>query len=185
MNKFEILKKCGVAKDLKNRIETVVLDCLDKAQSTYGCSSVTKIPEIRFKTKGAAAGKAYWNGGNPYIDINPILLNENVEQVVNQTVPHEVAHIVVFELYLKCSFNVTAHGPEWQYVMKLFGKTPDRCHNMDVSTIRRMKSGAVFVYKCSCREHILSSIKHKRIQLEGRGYRCTKCKTPVAFSGTR
>jgi predicted SprT family Zn-dependent metalloprotease len=87
MTEYERQKLTWVAPELKRRIEDVVLECIEKAEGKFGADGRIKIPEIRFNTTGIAAGLASWNNGNPYIDINPILLNENVEEVVNQTVP--------------------------------------------------------------------------------------------------
>ena len=193
MNKFQILQKCHVTRELRNRVENVVLTCLDTAQAKFGVDKVTKTPEIRYNTKGKTAGWACWNHGKPYIDINPILLNENVEEVINQTVPHEVAHIVVSEVYesqqmvrvdiwsMRMVRSVQPHGWEWQSVMRLFGLDPERCHRMDVSTVRAIRNGGIeYVYKCSCMEHKMSKIKHNRMQ-RGRGYTCRRCRAKLVF----
>lgn len=193
MTEYEKQKLTYVSKELKGRIETVVLDCLDKAQKRFGISSVTKIPEVRFNTKGKTAGWACWNGGRPYIDINPILLNENVEEVVNQTVPHEVAHIVVNEVYENARVRdswtnrrqIAPHGHEWQQVMRLFGKEPHRCHQMDTSTIQKLRSrGNRFVYKCNCMEHEVSITRHNRVSFKGMIYRCRLCGGDLKFVRT-
>lgn len=196
MNKFEILQKCHVSKELRLRIETMVLDCLDKAQRKFGADRCKVIPEIRYDTKGKAAGWACWNNGKAYIDINPILLNENVERVVNQTVPHEVAHIVVAEVYesqnrvyvdpwsMRRQRAIAPHGYEWQQVMRLFGLVPDRCHNMDTSTVRAIRNGGVeHHYRCGCMVHKMSKIKHNRIQ-RGVVYTCCHCRGKLVFDKT-
>lgn len=189
---YDLRAKSVVSKELRSRIEFVVLDCLDKAQKRFGIEKVKAIPQIRYETKGRAAGLACWNHGKPYININPILLNENVEQMVTQTVPHEVAHIVVFEMYgdsaLRTGWGkrrtVAPHGYEWQQVMRVFGLNPDRCHNMDVSSIKKLKKSYVeYVYKCSCKQHIVSSIVNKRIT-NGKNYRCRECGNRLEYVRT-
>jgi len=179
LNINEIASKLHVTKELNQRIEIVVLDCLDKAQARFGVDKVTKIPKVQYNTTGKAAGWAHWNYGNPYIRINPILLNENVEQIINQVVPHEVAHIVVFEVY---NHEAQPHGYAWRRVMRLFGKEPDRCHCMDVSTISLMKNkGVKYLYKCGCGDgHSLTKLKHNRFQ-DGISYTCKKCRTKLVF----
>lgn len=190
MTEYEKQKLLWVSKELKLRIENVVLDCLDKAQARFGVNKVKCIPQIRYNTTGTSGGKACWNYGKPYIDINPILLNENVERVVEQTVPHEVAHIVVYEVYGEAarmrSYNgrreVAPHGWEWQQVMRLFGKEPDRCHEMDVSSIKKLKNGGrEFHYKCNCMTHTMSIVKHNRISIKGYNYFCRRCKGKLVF----
>ena len=190
MTEYEKQKLTFVSKDLRGRIETVVLDCLDKAQKRFGISKVQKIPEIRYDTIGKAAGWACWNSGNPFIRINPILLNENVEQVVNQTVPHEVAHVVVNEVYENARVRdwnnrrqIAPHGTEWKSVMRLFGKEPDRCHQMDTSTVQKIRGGGNrFVYKCNCREHDFTINRHNKVSFKGMVYRCALCKGDLKFN---
>lgn len=170
-----------VSREHKLMVETVVLDCLDKAQRKFGVHKVTKIPEIRYTTKGSAAGWACWNWGEPYIGINPILLNENPDEMINVTVPHEVAHIVTEEVWNGHPHK--AHGKEWAYVMNVFGLKAERCHKMDVSTIRRMRGGE-HIYRCSCRTHSLGKIKHNRIKRDGVVYRCKHCRSDLVYEKT-
>lgn len=190
MTEYELQKLTFVPKELKLRIENIVLECLDKAQAKFGVDKCTKIPEIRYNTKGRTAGWACWNGGKPYIDINPILLRENVEEVVNQTVPHEVAHIVVNEVYENARVRdmwtrrrqVAPHGVEWQQVMRLFGKVPHRCHQMDTSTVQALRNGGrEFHYKCNCQVHKMTIIKHNRISIHGMAYICRRCRSEIKF----
>jgi SprT protein len=163
MNVYEIQQKTIVSPELKLRLETKVLECLTKAQKEYGESKVTKIPEIRYDTLGKTAGWACWNNGMPYIRINPILLNENVEETVEQTIPHEVAHCVVFEVWpgsrernydiwsCRSRRKIAPHGPQWASVMYTFGVRPERTHDMDVTSVVALKRKNVreFVWKCS------------------------------------
>jgi SprT protein len=149
---YQTAEKLKVSAELRTRIEQVILDCMEKAVQAFGEEKINQLPFLKFKTKGRCTGRARWNHITKEceIDINPVLLNENVEYVVNQTVPHEVAHIVAFMAYGR----VKAHGWEWQRVMRLFGKTPNRCHQLDTETVRslrkpREKKPRVFV-NCLC-----------------------------------
>ncbi len=187
MNKFEMLQKLHVSKELKQRVENTVLHYLDIAQKKFGADKCQKIPEIRFDTKGRSAGLAFWNYGKPWVNFNPVLLNENTESMLKQTVPHEVAHVVVAEVYRSeepdpWNFKrIAPHGHEWQHVMRVFGLDPRRCHNMDVSTIRIIRNGGIeFHYNCGCTTHKLTKIKHNRLQ-NGAVYTCRKCKQPLKF----
>lgn len=191
----DLYKLKTVSGEIKNRVESKVLECVGKAQARFGAEKVSKIPEIRYDTTGKTAGWAYWNNGNPYIDINPILLNENVEHVINQTVPHEVAHIVVNEIWQpkvvvdrytnRQNRTIRPHGMEWSHVMRVFGIEPDRCHCIDTTTIDVMKGRVKYPYKCICcgREFHLSSIRHKRAMSFGttKYYQCVKCKARLVY----
>jgi SprT protein len=191
-----ILNKKVVSKELQNRVFNKVLECLDIAQRHFGEHKVPYIPSIKYETCGTTAGWAYWRrNGKSWIDINPILLNENPERVVNVTVPHEIAHIVVGDVYKDDEMSnfickngrryrkVKPHGIEWQRVMRLFGLEPERCHDMNVSTIHAMRHKVTFTYKCNCDEYKVGPTVHKRITVLGRSYSCKKCKGKLVKVG--
>ena len=149
-----------VSTELQLRIETVVLDCLLKAQDKWGQHRVTFIPEIRYDTKGRAAGWAHFSHLGPHwIRINPILLNENVEYVVNQTVPHEIAHLVAYTVF---GTRIKPHGHEWKFVMRVFGKEPKRCHRLDVTSVQRVRRAVTRIT-----------------------FHCDKCKQPLEITQNR
>ena len=128
--------------------------------------------DIRFDLRGKSAGQARIPyRGRPVIRYNPQLLWENGERFLSRTVPHEVAHIIAQRLY---GARIRPHGKEWQAVMLLFGADPSRCHDYDIShvTTRRLTH---YAYHCACREHALTSIRHKRI-LAGQTYYCNVCR---------
>jgi SprT protein len=137
---------------------------------------------IRFDLRGRSAGMVRFAAGcTPEIRYNPQLLAENEEQFLARTVPHEVAHLVVRELF---GAAVRPHGGEWKAVMGFFGADPSRCHDFDVSRsqVRRLPR---FLYRCGCRCHELTSIRHRRIR-NGQSYLCRACKQPLTpVSGCR
>ena len=127
--------------------------------------------EIRFDLRGQAAGMVkILKKGGVLVRFNPILLTENRDSFLSQTLPHEIAHVVAYALYRK----VRPHGPEWQLIMSFFGAESRRCHNYDVrrSTTRRFQR---FSYRCDCQEHQLTTIRHNRIA-KGQSYICRNCK---------
>ena len=133
--------------------------------------------EIRFDLRGQAAGKVtFHRNSSPIIHYNIALLIENKESFLNQTLPHEVAHIVARTLF---GTGIKPHGPEWQSVMNLFGAKASRCHDYDTSRsrVRRLQR---YSYRCSCGQHQLTSIRHFRI-LRGQSYFCRKCKQPLVM----
>lgn len=75
------------------------------------------------------------------IEISTAFLNEHTEQIHNETIPHEVAHMVAWDL-----FEDTGHGPDWKMVMVSYGLPPDRCHNMSLSgAVSSSRQKLVFV----------------------------------------
>jgi SprT protein len=87
------------------------------------------VPIIKFDLRGTTAGRAW--GRRNVIQFNPILLDQNPEVFVRQTVGHEVAHLAAFVKHGNCD----PHGQEWRHVMWALGLPAKRCHNYDVSTI--------------------------------------------------
>jgi SprT protein len=147
---YDLKSKLVVSKELQLRIETVVLECLTMAQKKWGEDKVNKIPDIRYDTVGKAAGQALYNfvDGKCYIRINPVLLNENVDYCINQTVPHEIAHLVAYMVFGR----VRPHGIHWEAVMRTFGKPAKRCHQLSTDTIQSLRSPRrqTRMMKCLC-----------------------------------
>ncbi len=175
-----------VSDSLKQKVESVAREYFLTAQRIYGSDKINVFPEIRYNTKGRTAGFCWYKDGNHWIDLNPILLNENPDEMLNKIVPHEMAHHVVHQLYEKDYRRFPKpHGNEWRIVMMNFGLDPDRCHKMDTSTIRHMQNnGFEYVYKCNCSVHNLSKIRHNRIQ-NGTRYSCNKCKSRLVLDSIK
>lgn len=138
-----------------------------------------KTLEIRFDLRGRAAGQARYGtrqgiGGPWIIRYNPVLLRENPDSFIAQTVPHELAHVVAF---VRHGHRIRPHGPEWRAIMEQFGAAPERCHRYDLARIPR-RATRVFPYHCGCGEHQLSSIRHHRV-LAGQTYLCRRCAGPL------
>ena len=105
------------------------------------------------------------------VRFNPVLLIENRDSFLAQTVPHEIAHVVAHSLHNR---QIRPHGSEWQQVMHFFGAENRRCHSYDVqrSAPRRYRR---FSYRCGCQEHQLTTIRHNRIA-KGQRYICRSCR---------
>ena len=141
-------------------------------------------PEVIFTKRGKVAGcVTYTTGVDPVINFNMTLLKENLEDFLNQTIPHEVAHFVTWIKYghqYSTGGKRIIHGSDWKQMMQFFGVKSERCHSYNTanSTVRKLKR---FTYKCSCQTHELTSIRHNKIQ-KGKGqYYCNKCKTQLTL----
>ncbi len=140
-------------------------------QASRHFSSPMPSVDVRFDLKGRSAGLAYFRRqGRPLIRYNDQLLMENQSHFLAQTVAHEVAHVVARILY---GNRIRPHGREWQAVMAFFGADARRCHEYDTSRVptRKLKR---FEYRCGCRQHLLTSIRHNRV-LRGQRYYCRSC----------
>ncbi len=154
------------------RIRTRVL--LRQARDTYGLQEAGC--EVRFDLRGTAAGQARHLGPQGFvIRYNPILLRENAGAFIARTVPHEVAHVIVWQAF---GAGVRPHGEEWRRVMAFFGADASRCHGFDLSTVPRRRQRR-FRYRCGCEQHLLSSIRHNRVLRGERVYLCVRCGEPL------
>lgn len=158
---------------LRTSAESLTHRLLQLAERRFRCS--LPAVEIRFDLRGQAAGMVRHRPGQPsQIRYNQQLLTENGDRFLNRTVPHEVAHLAVHAMFRGAA---KPHGREWKAVMEFFGADPVRCHDFDVSASRTRRLRR-FSYRCGCREHQLSSIRHKRVRA-GQVYICRACNQPL------
>jgi SprT protein len=180
---YELQKKLHVSQETKNQVETAVLDCILMAEKVFGKG--IPVPEIKYDLVGRAAGQAIYDRYGKVkhtIRINPILLNENPQYIILQTVPHEMAHVVVSTFYEDRGIQVKGHGYEWQRTMRLFGLEPHRCHNLDISSVRAVKRQSEYHFKCRCEGKVFKLSKNKYTRWSnGVGYQCPVCKSPIRF----
>ena len=131
------------------------------------------IPEFRYDLKGRTAGMACarYKAQEFYIRLNnDALLNpEFKDYIFEQTLPHEIAHTVVQQLWP----TNPSHGYKWAEVMHLFNRPANRTHNLPLKKARKTrrfeyatKSGCCM--KCNCGLNV-----HNKIQA-GRIYKCTR-----------
>jgi len=132
-----------------------------------------------------AAGLAF--GYEHRIAINEVLLTENPEPMLRDTVAHEFAHVVVWWLYLEKVRESqpgvvkppSGHGIEWQNIMReIFQLEPSRCHSFDTSNTGS-RSQRRWTYRCGCRQHLLTTSKHRRA-IAGARYACAECNSALA-----
>lgn len=124
-------------------------------------------PTIRFNQRGKTAGSARLQVNE--LRFNKVLLLENQQHFIFQTVPHEVAHLIVYHLYGRTK----PHGREWQYIMtEIFELAAKTTHQYDISSVK----GKTFIYACQCREHQLTVYRHNKIGRNKAEYLCRYCK---------
>ncbi len=131
------------------------------------------LPEIpvRCDLRGKCAGQVrHLSDGSLVIRYNLGMANLQPDDFIQQTVPHEVAHVVTWLLH---GNRVKPHGREWQSVMAFFGQGSSRCHAFKIPAAGQRRQQR-WVYTCACREHQLSTTRHHRIQ-QGQQYQCRLC----------
>lgn len=156
--------------ELEYQVTKAVAHCMTRAGNYFQCTFPN--PQVLFNQRGRSAGTACLQTWQ--LRFNPVLLSENPHAFLNEVVPHEVSHLVVYERFGR----VKPHGKEWQAVMsQVFGVAPKTTHSFDVSSVQ----GKTFTYQCGCDHIELSIRRHNRVQREQVQYVCRRCKQPLVF----
>jgi SprT protein len=121
------------------KINKVVDECLEICQAKV--AKELRRPRIDYDLRGNTSGHA----DSSHISINlDYLLDERYqEDFLNETLPHEVAHVVQCQVWPTSK----SHGNEWKLIMRWLGKAPDRCHEYEPKPARKTKK---YLYRCPC-----------------------------------
>ena len=127
------------------------------------------IPVMNFELHGQKAGVAYLQQNE--ICLNPVLLVENGAAFIQQVVPHELAHLLVYQQFGR----VQPHGKEWKMMMEqVLGVPAHIYHKFSTASVAKQ-----FSYQCDCQTHLLSVRRHNAIQRNQRSYICRNCNQPL------
>ena len=141
--------------------------------------SFEQIP-VLFDLRGTTAGMFRAHGRKREIRYNPWIFAKYWEVNLEGTVPHEVAHYIVHEVY--GLGKVKPHGDEWQALMHYFGADAEVTFKADLDDIPQRRQ-RTHPYRCDCREHQVSTTRHNRI-LKGSGtYLCRYCNAQLVYGG--
>lgn len=143
------------------------------ANEKFNCN--LSVPPVEFTTRGKCAGRAYRVGK---LQFNSVIAQNATQagQDFNNTVSHEVAHLVQFKLYPYSK----PHGTEFKKIHKMLGGTGETCHRYSVQGVTGLRK--TFPWVCSCKTHEVSSVKNKNMLqgMEfGMKFRCSRCKSVV------
>ncbi len=140
------------------------------------------VPQTLLVDTGRVAGKAHFASHS--IQINPLFLKTDEKKMIEQTIPHELAHLATKILF---PYAKQVHGPEFRRVLGLISDNTDTFHDMDVRAIadesQAIKTQQVFMYSCLCPGRIfkLSKVKHNRFK-KGQSRYCTRCGSILKFA---
>jgi|APCry1669188970_1035186.scaffolds.fasta_scaffold16629_5 predicted SprT family Zn-dependent metalloprotease len=112
--------------------------------------------DVRFDLRGRCAGWAGYKGTEYFMRFNQdMMVNSSWDHLINDTVPHELAHII-------CFFKGwdRGHGRMWKMVCRALGGTAERCHQETVTYAHGT------VYYTSTTGHVIpvSKQRHTKIQ---------------------
>ncbi len=119
--------------------------CLAIASEKYGeMPKVTIKYDIRGKTAGYAGCKlnrATREAYDLYLRFNREAIGKNWDEMVTQTIPHEVAHLVA---YVFPQLGAKNHNYAWQRIDRSLGGSGERCHKMELTAARKTNR---YIYK--------------------------------------
>lgn len=153
-----------ISSEQQSLIQQHVLNCIEMADVYF--EHKFKRPTVLLNQRGNVAGTAHLQKN--LIKLNRTLLVDNFEEFLTEVIPHEVAHIVTFQLFGR----VKPHGKEWQSVMHNVYKIPATVrHKMDTSKTQ----GKMFDYKCLCGTVKLTVRRHNKVVRKQQIYSCRAC----------
>ncbi|MDO4697451.1 MAG: SprT family zinc-dependent metalloprotease [Pasteurellaceae bacterium] len=158
-------------RQLKMQVQRQLTRDLELANRYFAKSFVP--PCVNYQLRGRKAGVAYLQQNE--IRLNPVLLVENGNAFIQKVVPHELAHLLVFQQFGR----VLPHGKEWKMVMeKVLNVPAEIYHHFDIKNV----IGTTFAYRCDCQTHMLSLRRHNAVLRQHRQYVCRICKQTLRFS---
>ena len=161
------------SQDIADAIKTKVAFYIEKSKTIFPNFTIN-MPEVDFDISSIKiAGRAY---GSRKISFNPQYFSQ--ADFWNTVIGHEVAHIVTKIVYPNAK---QAHGPEFRYVMRVFGLNDSTYHSMVIdSYVEKYK----YSYTCPCGGKFnLSACLHKKVQ-SGKNRICRKCRGRITFVTT-
>jgi len=152
----------------------------EKARAKVDHLRLTHVSFI--KNMKGAAGYAFTDEFR--IELNEQLFLANREAFFKQTIPHELAHLVVEILYPDAK---QAHGPEFRRLMAFWGFDSSTRIKYDREAAGiEIRKQPLYVYECACETQTnifkFSSTIHKRIE-QGDHRRCRSCHERVVYTG--
>ena len=135
-------------------------------------------PIMVIRPMGLRAGLAHYSKN--LIELNESYCqNGHLEDMLNITLGHELAHIFSFKTY---GYMGTGHKMWWKVTMRALELKSNRCHNYNTDGVRlRNRNTTRYTYLCNCRKHEVSMTIHNRITKFNRKYKCNFCKTYIKF----
>jgi SprT protein len=142
------------------RIEDKVLNVLLLAQNIYG--QPFRLPTLEYRQMGRRAGTANYSEWT--LTLNPdYLRNGHLEDMIEQTLPHELAHFVSYTVY--GPLHGRGHGREWKSVMSRLGLQVKRCHNYSMEGVKT-RTKAKISAKCPSCDKVFNITTYRANQIQ-------------------
>lgn len=119
-------KEAAKIVELKAAIQAKLEECMDKAIRLWPDRRHDMVVKLLYMDCGDAAGVAHFGDGkNCVIKISPTYLKHDADDALNDTIPHELAH-----LYAARWFGCRDHGKDWKEIAEALGAKPEQYHHM-------------------------------------------------------
>lgn len=167
--------------DLKLAVEDRLTDLMGRAERELVQRGYATLPRpgLRLFDHRLDAGRAMPpSRAHPagMIELNAVYLQHAREAMLEETIAHELAHLLVF--HLSPRHRQPPHGELWRDIMQhWFGVKPERTHRFPTAGVRSRRQRR-WPYRCACSTHELSTVRHRRIQ-RGSVYLCRRCHQPL------
>lgn len=123
--------------------------------------------ELDTTLRGGTAGQAVISKESYKLRVNLELARRNLHDFLEQTVPHELAHILDYAIH----GSISHHGYNWKMIMINMGLEPKRCHNYDTTGVKR-RMPRPHKWMCECgSEFDVTERMHKTL-LKGNHRHC-------------
>lgn len=135
---FNDKKGDDLPKVIVDLVHGKVEECYVKAEAFFSVKLVRC--QVEFGLTGKCAGRAHI--GENRIRLNSIFLLRELRDMIDDTVPHEVAHVLTRRVYPKRG-RVKPHGKEWKFIMEMVLDIPAiRCHTYALERVAGRYVGA-------------------------------------------
>ena len=102
---------------------------------------------------------------HPYsylVEINELYLKDNLQEMSNQILAHEICHIYNFEYNPEAKQH---HGPEWKNIMKSIGYAPDTRHRMKIAEMKpkQKRKKVRYIYTNGVKKCYVTKQQHEKL----------------------
>lgn len=118
--------------DQKVDFMTAVYKCLELAAEKFGIDMDDVV--IDFNAKGQVSAYAYYQNGVYGLSFNPEAVEKYTEDMIKDTIPHEVAHLVGFKTI---KYGIKGHNKNWKAATRMLGGSGERCHTYKLTPARK------------------------------------------------
>lgn len=165
--------------DIQKRVHDKLVEGIALLEAKY--NQKFKMPTITYNMSARAAGRAFYSKWLVEFSAPYLLDPANVDEMINVTVPHELAHLAAFKLFPEDMERTElvgnrimfkkreVHGYNWKCIMRVLKADSERCHDMQLSSdaplTANTRQRATFPWICTgCAKIVQLGPKHNKSQ---------------------